>query len=170
MSGPADALDLPEPRRGEPGSGQLEPGVERIDEFEVTGPLLTDVGGTIGVAVLSTPGMIAMMERTAAVLAYESLPEGSATVGFEVCIKHVAGAAEGAVCTATAKLTEVVDGASSSSTSRSARASGRSASAPTSAACHRRCRPRGRRDGWVPGRASGSARSARATASRTSRR
>ena len=46
--------------------------------------------------MLSTPGMIAMMERTAAVLAYESLPEGSATVGFEVCVKHVAGAAEGA--------------------------------------------------------------------------
>ena len=76
----------------------------------MTGPLLTDVGGTIGASVLSTPGMIGMMERTAAVLAYESLPEGSATVGFEVCIKHVAGAAEGATCTARAKLTDVVDG------------------------------------------------------------
>lgn len=50
-----------------------------------------------------------MMERTAAVLSYQRLPEGSATVGFEICIKHVAGAAEGAACTATARLTDVVD-------------------------------------------------------------
>jgi predicted thioesterase len=54
--------------------------------------------------------MIGMMERNAAMLAYEHLPEGSATVGFEVCIKHVAGAVEGAVCTASATLREVVDG------------------------------------------------------------
>ena len=40
---------------------------------------------------------------------YEALPEGSATVGFEVCIKHVAAVAEGATCTARAKLTDVVD-------------------------------------------------------------
>ena len=50
-----------------------------------------------------------MMERTAAVLAYASLPEGSATVGFEVCIKHVGGAAEGSTCTARAKLAAFED-------------------------------------------------------------
>jgi predicted thioesterase len=88
---------------------EIAPGAERTDEFTVEGRLLTDVGGTLGASVLSTPGMIAMMERTAAVLAYEALPEGSATVGFEVCVKHVAGAGEGASCTATAKLTEIVD-------------------------------------------------------------
>jgi predicted thioesterase len=53
--------------------------------------------------------MIAMMERTAAVLAYETLPDGRATVGFEVCVKHVAAAGEGASCTARATLTGVVD-------------------------------------------------------------
>jgi predicted thioesterase len=88
----------------------LEAGISREDEFTVEDRLLTDVGGTIGVRVLSTPGMIGMMERNAAMLAYEHLPEGSATVGFEVCIKHVAGAVEGAVCTAAATLREVVDG------------------------------------------------------------
>lgn len=88
----------------------LEPGIERVDEFVVEDRLLTDVGGTIGSSVLSTPGMIAMMERTAAVLAYEHLPEGSATVGFEVCVKHVAAAAEGATCRARATLREVADG------------------------------------------------------------
>lgn len=104
-----DRIDLPTPERGD-GEQPLEPGAERTDEFTVEGPLLTDVGGTIGVSVLSTPGMIGMMERTAAVLAYSMLPEGSATVGFEVCVKHVAGAAEGATCTARAQLAEVVDG------------------------------------------------------------
>jgi fluoroacetyl-CoA thioesterase len=85
-------------------------GAERTHEFTVEGMLLTDVGGTIPVKVLSTPGMIGMMERTAAMLALEHLPDGKATVGFEVCIKHVAGATEGAQCQAIAKLREVVDG------------------------------------------------------------
>ena len=73
----------------------LEPGIERTDEFVVEGRLMTDVGGTIGASVLSTPGMIGMIERNAAVLALENLDEGKATVGFEVCVKHVAAAAEG---------------------------------------------------------------------------
>jgi len=81
----------------------------REEEFTVEGRLLTDVGGTIPVKVLSTPGMIGMMERTAAMLALEQLPDGKATVGFEVCIKHVAGAFEGAKCVARATLREVVD-------------------------------------------------------------
>src|ERR687889_803904 len=85
-------------------------GAERTHDFTVEGPLLTDVGGTIPVKVLSTPGMIAMMERNAAMLALEHLPEGQATVGFEVCIKHVAGATEGAQCTAYARLREVAGG------------------------------------------------------------
>ena len=88
----------------------LTPGMTSEHEFDVEGRLLTDVGGTIGASVLSTPGMIAMMERTAAMLVWEHLPEGSATVGFEVCVKHVAAAAEGARCTAHARLREVVDG------------------------------------------------------------
>jgi fluoroacetyl-CoA thioesterase len=91
----------------EPG---LAPGIERSDEFTVAPPLITDVGGTIGTGVLSTPGMIGMMEGTAAALAFEHLPEGSVTVGFEVCVKHVAAAAEGVTCRTRATLREVVDG------------------------------------------------------------
>jgi fluoroacetyl-CoA thioesterase len=89
---------------------ELRPGIEASHEFEVDGPLLTDVAGTIGFSVLSTPGMIAMMERTAAMLVQPLLEAGNATVGFEVCIKHVRGAAKGSTCTVHAKLTEVVDG------------------------------------------------------------
>jgi fluoroacetyl-CoA thioesterase len=88
----------------------LAPGIERTDEFTVADRLLTDVGGTLGVRVLSTPGMIAMMERCASRLAYENLPDGKATVGFEICVKHVGAAGEGSECTVQARLDEIVDG------------------------------------------------------------
>lgn len=86
-----------------------EVGSERTDTFTVEDRLLTDVGGTIGSSVLSTPGMIAMMERNSAILASEQLPEGSATVGFEVCVKHVAAALEGSTCMVRSVLQEVLD-------------------------------------------------------------
>jgi fluoroacetyl-CoA thioesterase len=87
----------------------IEAGMERIDEFVVEGRLLTNVGGTLPVKVLSTPGMISMMERCCSILAFENLPDGKATVGFEVCIKHVAAAGEGSTCTVQACLNEVIE-------------------------------------------------------------
>jgi fluoroacetyl-CoA thioesterase len=93
-----------------PSESTLAAGLERTDEFEVLDRLLTDVGGTIGVKLLSTPGMIAVMERNSAVLALQHLPEGSATVGFEVCVRHVAAAAEGTRCAVHSTLREIVDG------------------------------------------------------------
>jgi predicted thioesterase len=71
---------------------------------------LTDVGGTLPAKVLSTPGMIAMMERAATVCALEELDGQGFTVGFEVCVKHFGAAGEGANCSARAVLREVVDG------------------------------------------------------------
>jgi fluoroacetyl-CoA thioesterase len=88
----------------------LERGISREDPFVVEDRLVTDVGGTIGTRVLSTPGMIAMMERCASVLSLENLSDGQATVGFEVCVKHVAAALEGSECRVRAELREVVDG------------------------------------------------------------
>lgn len=88
----------------------LEVGIQAMREFEVDGRLVTDVGGTLGFSVLSTPGMISMMERTASMLVYPLLDPGKATVGFAVCVKHVAGAPQGARCTAHARLDEIVDG------------------------------------------------------------
>jgi predicted thioesterase len=88
----------------------IETGIERTEEFVVEGRLLTDVGGTIAIKVLSTPGMISMMERCCSILAYEQLADGKATVGFEVCIKHVAAAGEGSTCEVHARLDEVIDG------------------------------------------------------------
>ena len=86
------------------------PGEERSEEFVVGGDLLTDVGGTISASVLSTPAMIAMMERCSSLLAIANLPRGRASVGFEVCVKHVAAAVEGARCQVRSNLREVVDG------------------------------------------------------------
>ena len=88
----------------------LAEGLEGTHEFVVEGQLITDVDGTIVAPVLSTPGMIGMMERTAAALVYPHLGEGQATVGFEVCVKHVAAAGQGSQCTANARLEEIVDG------------------------------------------------------------
>jgi fluoroacetyl-CoA thioesterase len=88
----------------------IAPGLERVEEFVVADRLVTDVGGTIGTRVLSTPGMIGMMERASSILAFENLPNGKASVGFEVCVKHVAAALEGAECTVRSRLSEVVDG------------------------------------------------------------
>jgi predicted thioesterase len=88
----------------------IEVGIEATHEFEVEGLLLTDVGGTLGFSVLSTPGMIAMMERTAAMLVQPHLPDGKATVGFEVCVKHVGAAAQGSRCVARARLQQLRDG------------------------------------------------------------
>jgi predicted thioesterase len=92
-----------------PAEPTLSAGLERRDEFVVEGALVTDVGGTIETSVLSTPGMIAMMERCSSVLSYENLPQGSATVGFEVCIKHVSAALAGTTCAVHSVLTEVIE-------------------------------------------------------------
>jgi fluoroacetyl-CoA thioesterase len=82
----------------------------RTEEFVAEGELLTDVGGTLPYKVLSTPGMIYVMEWACTRLIREAVPEAGPTVGFEVCIKHVGGAPEGAPLTVTATLREVVDG------------------------------------------------------------
>lgn len=109
MSAGKPGSPFPTPERGEQRPLEDVVGVERSDSYTVEDDLLTDVGGTLDAAVLSTPGMVGIMERTSAVLAYQSLPDGTATVGFEICVKHVGAAAEGARVTSTAKLTEVVD-------------------------------------------------------------
>jgi predicted thioesterase len=78
-------------------------------EFVAEGMLLTDVRGALAVPVLSTPGMIGMMEYAATSLALLHIPPGTATVGFEVCVKHVAAAKAGSRCVARAVLREIAD-------------------------------------------------------------
>ena len=83
---------------------------EHSFEFKVEDRLLTDVGGTLPNAVLSTPGMIAMMERAAAICAGQELDGKGFTVGYEVCVKHLGGVGEGETCVAKAVLRDVEDG------------------------------------------------------------
>ena len=56
--------------------------------------------------IIPTPEKVRLIDM----LALEVLDDGRVTVGFEVCVRHVAGAHEGARCTAHAKLNEIVDG------------------------------------------------------------
>jgi predicted thioesterase len=93
-----------------PMGDSLAVGIQSSREFVADGRLLTDVGGTLSSEVLSTPAMIAMMEHTASTLVYPRLEDGRATVGFEVCVKHVAAAPKGMRCTVHARLDEIVDG------------------------------------------------------------
>ncbi len=78
-------------------------------DFTVEADLLTDVAGSMQQGILSTPGLILMMERTCQALAARHLSDGRVTVGFEVCIKHVGAAREGSRCTSRATLREIVD-------------------------------------------------------------
>jgi fluoroacetyl-CoA thioesterase len=82
---------------------------ERVEEFTAEGEILTDVGGTLPFKVLSTPGMVHTMEWACTRLIREHAPDTPPTVGFEVCIKHVGGAREGARLAVRAALTEVID-------------------------------------------------------------
>jgi fluoroacetyl-CoA thioesterase len=54
--------------------------------------------------------MVGIIEWCASNLSQEHLPDNKATVGFEVCVKHVGAAPEGASCTVRTRLREVVDG------------------------------------------------------------
>jgi predicted thioesterase len=83
---------------------------EHAFEFTVEGQLLTDVGGTLPQPVLSTPGMVAMMEHAATICAAQQLGNKGFTVGFEICVKHFGAVGEGATCTAKAVLKDVEDG------------------------------------------------------------
>ncbi len=59
-----------------------------------------------GTSVLSTPMMIAWMEVTSVNLVRPCLPDGFATVGYEVQVKHKAPALLGSELTVSSKLLE----------------------------------------------------------------
>ena len=87
----------------------VSPIAERVEEFVAEGHILTDVGGSLPFKVLSTPGMIHTMEWACTRLIREHAPDAPPTVGFEVCVKHVGGAREGASLVVRAALREVVE-------------------------------------------------------------
>ena len=83
----------------------IRTGLTAEQEWTVTDDMVTrHVGGR---GVLTTPRMIEMMEDVAGSVTAPLLPAGHVTVGYEVAIRHRAGAAVGARVRVRAELVEV---------------------------------------------------------------
>ncbi|MCC6029020.1 MAG: thioesterase family protein [Candidatus Korarchaeum sp.] len=82
----------------------LEPGLRGTFEFKVEERFST---GHVGIQVLSTPGMIAMMELASMKLVQPYLDERSTTVGTRICVDHKAPAPIGASISVTSELISI---------------------------------------------------------------
>lgn len=85
---------------------ELKPGLEYAHEEVVEGPrLVTEHVG--GKGVFATPGMIWLMEWAAHQAVEPYLKGDQTTVGYEVCVRHLAPTLPGATVRTTARLKEV---------------------------------------------------------------
>jgi fluoroacetyl-CoA thioesterase len=84
---------------------RLTPGLKTETVTEVDDKLVVKHMG--GEGVLSTPSMIALMERASIQAVQAYLPEGHTTVGFEVHVKHFGATPKGKNVTVRAELIEV---------------------------------------------------------------
>ena len=83
----------------------IKPGLEGRMERVVEGNLLTHhVGGN---GTFATPAMIGLMEWTSHLSVERLLPPAHTTVGYEVCVRHLAPTAPGSTILVTSRLTEV---------------------------------------------------------------
>jgi fluoroacetyl-CoA thioesterase len=83
----------------------VTPGLEGRVERVIDGSLMTTHMG--GKGLFATPSMILLMEQTSHGSVEERLPGGYTTVGYEVCVRHLAPAAEGETVVVTSRLQEV---------------------------------------------------------------
>ena len=67
-----------------------------VVESTVTDAMLADAVGSGSLPVLATPAVCALVEKAAAALAQESLPEGITTVGTSLTLEHLRATAPGA--------------------------------------------------------------------------
>ncbi len=74
---------------------------------KVTGENTALKFGSGKVDVFGTPAMIALMEEASINTVDNNLPEGFATVGIELSIRHIAATPKGMNITASAELTEI---------------------------------------------------------------
>jgi predicted thioesterase len=86
---------------------ELKPGFTCIKVFTVGDEHVAKHIGSGDVEVLSTPSMIAFMERVAMECVQVFLPEGYTTVGTAVEVRHLNPAPKGAEVEVAAKLVEV---------------------------------------------------------------
>jgi len=85
----------------------LKPGLGAEKTETVTDKNTADVYGSGGLAVYSTPAMIALMEGAALFAVQSFLPDGWTTVGTEVNVKHISSCPPGMKVRARAKLISV---------------------------------------------------------------
>ena len=74
---------------------------------QVTGDNTALKFGSGSVDVFGTPAMVALMEEASINTVDKKLPEGFATVGIELGIKHIAATPKGMNITASAELLEI---------------------------------------------------------------
>jgi predicted thioesterase len=90
---------------GVAGTEPLSSGIEGRLERVVDDSLVTrHVGGG---GVFATPSMIMLMEQTAHRSVEDRLPDGYTTVGYEVCVRHLARVEPGQPIAVTSLLKEV---------------------------------------------------------------
>jgi predicted thioesterase len=85
----------------------LEIGMAKETKSKVTTKNIAMEYGSSSVKVFGTPAMVALMEESAAKAVDKYLPEGFATVGVHLDIKHIAATPIGMNVTADAKLTGI---------------------------------------------------------------
>ncbi len=83
----------------------VQPGLEGRLERVVDSTLLTRHVG--GAGLFSTPSMIQLMELASHSAVESRLPPAHTTVGYEVCVRHLAPASRGEALVVTARLEEV---------------------------------------------------------------
>jgi fluoroacetyl-CoA thioesterase len=85
----------------------IHPGIIGEHAATVTPALTATHLGSGGVEVFSTPSMVALMERAAVAAIDHLLPEGQASVGTALDIKHLAATPVGHAVRAQAEVTTV---------------------------------------------------------------
>ena len=83
----------------------IRPGVEARLERVVEGELLTHHVG--GKGTFSTPAMVGLMEITSHRATERLLPAGHTSVGYEICVRHMAPSPPGSRVTVTSRVSEV---------------------------------------------------------------
>ena len=87
------------------GLERIQPGIRGELTAAVDETLVTRHAG--GPGVLGTPFMILLMENASHLAVEALLPPGTTTVGFEVCIKHLAPTMLGGEVRVSSRLVEV---------------------------------------------------------------
>ena len=86
---------------------ELKIGLENELEILVTPKDTAKAYGSGMIEVFATPAMIALMEKTALLLASPFLKKGRNTVGTEICVKHIKATHLGQRVQSYAKLIEI---------------------------------------------------------------